>query len=155
MVNVQFPDFPFSQNLFLVIVGSLGSYQTKSKVNPKFTRNLRMDKNISFPFLAVMSRTIPISNIVLTIFYISGDVFWYTRQIKWKWNTGIFIEKSYIGYFCLYNKTILKIEFFDKIFSYFLKRFSIEISLYIVLYITKQDQHQPYRKWSKQYLILG
>ena len=46
-------------------------------------------------------------------------------------------------------------EFFDKIFSYFLKRFSIEISLYIVLYITKQGQDQQYRKWSKQYLILG
>ena len=62
---------PFFWNLFPVIVGS-NRIRQKSKVNPAIRK-----WKIPVQFLPI----IPISNIVLTVFCISGH-FWYTASIK-------------------------------------------------------------------------
>ena len=63
---------PFFWNLFPVIVGS-NRIRQKSKVNPAIRK-----WKIPVQFLPI----IPISNIVLTIFCISGCVLWYTAEIR-------------------------------------------------------------------------
>ena len=84
--NVQFPIPPLSEFISGNCWLAFSQYQTKSKVNPKLhgspvrSENEKWTKIYFLP--AITASIILISNIVLTIFRISGCVLWYTAEIR-------------------------------------------------------------------------